>query len=152
MKSPAATVDEYLASLPNDRRQVMAEVLKVMRRGMPKGFEEVMNYGMITWQVPLAVLPDTHNKQPLMYAALASQKHHMAIFLCAVYGNAGLRKELDEGYERAGVRLDMGLGCIRFHKLHHVVLPVIGRIVSAGSMKQYIARVQELADEQKRKK
>ncbi len=151
MKSSAATVDEYLASLPADRRTVITAVLRAMRRSMPKGFEEVMNYGMICWQVPLTVLPDTHNKQPLMYAALANQKHHMAIYLCAVYGSAVLRKELEEGYARAGVRLDSGVGCIRFHKLHHVPLPVIGKIIGALSMKQFVARVQELAEQQKKK-
>ena len=151
MKSSATTVDEYLATLPADRRQVITGVLKVIRRNMPKGFEEVMNHAMICWQVPLAVLPDTHNKQPLMYAALASQKHHMAIYLCSIYGSAVLRRELEEGYERAGVRLDMGLGCIRFHKLHHVALPVIGRIIGAVSMKQFVSRMQELAEEQRKK-
>lgn len=152
MKSSAATVDEYLAALPDDRRKTISAVLQTVRRNMPKGFEEVMNYGMICWQVPLAVLPDTHNGQPLMYAALASQKHHMALYLCSLYGSTGLRKELEEGYARAGIRLDMGLGCIRFRKLHHVPLPVIGKIIGAISMKQFIARVQELQDEQQRKK
>jgi len=152
MNSSAATVEEYLASLPDGRRPAITAVLQVVRRHLPKGFEEVMNSGMICWQVPLAVLPDTHNKQPLMYAALANQKHHMALYLCSVYGSSSLRKDLEEGYARAGIRLDMGLGCIRFRKLHHVPLPVIGKIIGAVSMKQYIARVQELQDEQQKKK
>ena len=87
-----------------------------------------------------------------MYAALANQKHHMALYLCSVYGSSGLRKDLEEGYARAGIRLEMGLGCIRFRKLHHVPLPVIGKIIGAISMKQFIARVQELQEEQLKKK
>ena len=85
MQSNAATVDQYLAELPEDRREVIQKVRQVIRQNLPKGYEEVMNWGMITYQVPLEVYPDTYNKQPLMYAALASQKNHMAVYLSAIY-------------------------------------------------------------------
>ena len=52
---------------------------------LPEGYEEAMNWGMITYQVPLETYPDTYNKQPLMYAALASQKNHMAVYLTGIY-------------------------------------------------------------------
>src|SRR5688500_16729429 len=85
MKSDAVTVEEYLTSLPTERREAIAGVLKVMRRNMPKGYVEAMTGGMICWHVPLEVYSDTNNKQPLLYAALASQKNHMAIYMCSVY-------------------------------------------------------------------
>ena len=68
MRSNAATVAEYLAELPADRRAAIEVVRKVILKNLPKGYEEAMNWGMITYQVPLKTFPDTYNKQPLAYA------------------------------------------------------------------------------------
>ena len=72
MRSEAITVDEYLAALPENRRESLARVRRVILDHLPTGYEEAMNWGMITYQLPLAVYPDTYNGQPLMVAALAS--------------------------------------------------------------------------------
>ena len=79
MRSEAKTVDGYLAELPRDRREAISAVRRVIVENLPDGYEEAMNWGMITYQVPLSTYPETYNKQPLMYAALASQKNHMAV-------------------------------------------------------------------------
>src|SRR4249919_3361169 len=71
--SKAATVEEYLESLPEDRREVIAAVRKVILKNLPKGYEERMNWGMITYEVPLETYPHTYNGQPLCYAGLAAQ-------------------------------------------------------------------------------
>ena len=133
------TIEEYLATLPGDRREAISAVLQVMRKNMPKGYAETMNRGMITWQVPLEFYPDTYNGEPLMYAALANQKHHMALYLCSVYADKKLRQQLEDGYAHAGFKLDCGVGCIRFRKLQHVPLNVIGRLAGALSVKEYVA-------------
>jgi len=52
---------------------------------------ECMNWGMIPYEVPLEVFSGTYNKKPVMYAALASQKNHMAIYLSAIYCDKQLR-------------------------------------------------------------
>jgi uncharacterized protein YdhG (YjbR/CyaY superfamily) len=135
----STTVEQYIAALPPDRREAIAGVLKVMRRHMPKGFEESVHSGMICWQVPLWVYAKTDAGQPLLYAALASRKQHLALYLCSVYAVPALRRQLEDGYAAAGVRLDCGVGCIRFHKLHHVALPVVGRILSALTVPDFIA-------------
>ena len=83
MRSEAKTVDGYLAELPRDRREAISAVWRVIVENLPDGYEEAMNWGMITYQVPLSTYPETYNKQPLMYAALASQKNHMAVYLSA---------------------------------------------------------------------
>jgi len=137
--SSVATVEEYLASLPDDRREPVSTVLKVIRRNMPRGFEERMHGGMICWEVPPSVYCDPASKQPVMYAGLGSQKNHMAVYLCSLYLFPELREQLEHGYERAGIRLDRGAGCVRFRKLHHVALPVIGKLTGAVSLKQFVA-------------
>ena len=81
MRSEAETADGYLAELPRDRREAVSAVRRVIVENLPDGYEEAMNWGMITYQVPLSTYPETYNKQPLMYAALASRKNHMAVYL-----------------------------------------------------------------------
>ena len=76
MRSSATTVSAYLKTLPADRRRALSAVRKVIHQHLPMGYEEAMNWGMITYQVPLRTCPDTYNGQPLMYAALASQKRY----------------------------------------------------------------------------
>jgi len=72
MHSDAASVDEYLASLPPDRREAIAAVRQAILKHLPKGYEEGMGHGMIEYRVPLEAYPDTYNGLPLQYAALAS--------------------------------------------------------------------------------
>jgi hypothetical protein len=85
VRSDATTVDQYLSSLPEHRRAAIATVRQIILEHLPRGYEEAMNWGMIAYQVPLETYPDTYNGQPLMYAALASQKDHMAVYLTGIY-------------------------------------------------------------------
>jgi uncharacterized protein YdhG (YjbR/CyaY superfamily) len=85
MKSDAASIKDYLAEMPEERRETIKKVRKTILANLPDGYEEALNWGMITYQVPLEVYPDTYNKKPLMYAALVSQKNHMAVYLSGLY-------------------------------------------------------------------
>ena len=106
---------------------------------LPAGYEESFEHGMLAYQVPLAVYPDTYNKKPLLYAALASQKGHMALYLCNVYGLPALRERFAAGFAAAGKKLDMGKSCVRFKKLADVPLAVIGEAVAATPMADFVA-------------
>jgi hypothetical protein len=81
MQSSAATIEEYLASLPDDRRHAVSTVRDAINKHLPDGYAEQMDWGMISWVVPLSDYPDTYNKKPLCFAALASQKNHLAVYL-----------------------------------------------------------------------
>ena len=111
MKSDATTVRAYLDSLPDDRRTALAKVRTVIRRNLPTGIVEAMNWGMITYEVPLRTYPDTYNGQPLAYAALASQKNHMAVYLMGIYGDDALRQQFEDAYRASGKRMDVGKSC-----------------------------------------
>lgn len=143
MRSEAGTVEEYLASLPGERRDALQRVREVIRANLPEGYEEVMNWGMITYQVPLEVYPDTYNKQPLMYAALASQKHHMAVYLTSIYMDDDEREAFEADYRATGKKYDVGKSCVRFTDVADLPLDVIGRAISAAPMEAFVARVQE---------
>ena len=135
MRSDATTVKQYLAELPAERRKALTKVRKAIRANLPAGYEEVMNWGMITYQVPLETYPDTYNGQPLMYAGLASQKNHMAVYLSAVYLNPTSLEAFQEAYEATGKKLDMGKSCVRFKTLDDLPLDLIGETIA--SMRAY---------------
>lgn len=144
MRTEATTIDAFLATLTDDRREAIAAVLAKIRETIPKGYEEGMAWGMITWQVPLAVYPDTYNKKPLMYAALASQKSHLAVYLCNVYGMPELRARFEARFRASGKKLDMGQSCVRFKKLSDLPLDVIGEAIAATPMDAYVAHVKTI--------
>jgi uncharacterized protein YdhG (YjbR/CyaY superfamily) len=139
MRSKAATVKEYLDELPEGRRKALSKVRSAIRKNLPKGFEEVMNWGMICYQVPLKTFPDTYNKQPLMYAALASQKNHMAVYLSCIYADSKQRDWFENAYKATGKRLDMGKSCVRFRKLEDLPLDLIGKAISRVDLKDFLS-------------
>jgi uncharacterized protein YdhG (YjbR/CyaY superfamily) len=143
MQSTATTVEQYLAELPVDRREAIQAVRRVILENIPEGYEEAMNYGMIVFQVPLEVYPDTYNKKPLMYAALASQKHHMAVYLTAIYMDEEERQKFEEAYRSTGKRYDVGKSCVRFRKLENLPLELIGQAVGMMEMDEFVERVKK---------
>ncbi len=139
MRSDAATPREYLAGLPDDRRQALARVRAVIRKNLPRGYQEAMNWGMIAYEVPLRTFPDTYNGQPLLYAALASQKQHMAVYLSGIYGSESLRSWFDDAYAETGLRMDVGKSCVRFRSIDDLPLALIGEAIAAVPVEEFIA-------------
>jgi hypothetical protein len=142
MRSDAATVEEYLESLPGERRDALEAVRAVILEHLPDGYEEAMNWGMITYQVPLETHPDTYNGKPLMYAALASQKRHMAVYLTAVYASEDSREAFEAAYRATGKRMDMGKSCVRFRHLGDLPLDLIGETIGAVPVARFIEMVE----------
>ena len=144
MQSTAETVAEYLAGLPQDRRQAIEQVRRTILDHLPQGYEEAMNWGMITYQIPLDRYPDTYNGQPLMYAALASQKSHMAVYLSGIYSSDEAREEFETAYKATGKRFDVGKSCVRFKKLDDLPLDLIGDAIASMEVEQLIALVESV--------
>ena len=151
MRSSASTVEQYLAELPDDRREAIETVREVILKNLPGGYEEVMNWGMITYQVPLETYPDTYNKKPLMYAALASQKHHMAVYLTGIYMHDEGRQEFEAAYRATGKRYDVGKSCVRFRKLQDLPLELIGQSIALFGVTEFVERVKEARSVRKSK-
>jgi hypothetical protein len=139
VSSKATTPAAYLASLPADRRKVIAAVRAVIRKHLPAGYVESMNWGMLAYEVPLARYPDTYNGQPLMYLALAAQKNNYALYLTCASSNEPLMTKLEAVYRSAGRKLDMGKGCLRFKQLEELPLDIVGELVASTSVDQRIA-------------
>ena len=149
MRSNASTVEEYLAELPVDRREMIEAVRKVILDSLPAGYEEAINWGMISYQVPLEVCPDTYNRQPLMYAALASQKNYCSLYLTAIYMSEEGKQEFEEAYRATGKRYDVGKSCVRFRKLDDLPLPLIGEVIASVGVDEFVRRVREVHSSRK---
>lgn len=143
VSSAATSVDAYLAELPPERRAVIAQVRDFVRKHLPKGYQEVMNWGMITWEIPLSRYPVTYNKQPLSYAALAAQKNNYALYLTMIDEEGGGDHSIRQAYAKAGKKLDMGKSCLRFKKLDDLLFEPIGEAIAGTSVEDYIARYEE---------
>ncbi|MEQ1832839.1 MAG: DUF1801 domain-containing protein [Candidatus Eisenbacteria bacterium] len=139
MASKPASIDDYLASLPADRRAAMTAVRALVRKHLPKGYVEHLSSSWLAWSVPLAVYPDTYNGHPLMYAALVNQKNYVALHLVCAYMSPVLQQKLVTGFKSAGKRLDMGKACIRFKRVEDLALEPIAEVVAAVPMEKYVA-------------
>jgi hypothetical protein len=139
VRSDAATVDEYLHDLIDDRRAAIEAVRAVILANLPEGFVEGMQYGMIGYFIPLERYPDTHNGQPLGVCALANQKRHMALYLMGIYADDAEASWFKERWRESGKRLDMGKSCVRFRKLDDVPLDVVGAAIARTSVADFIA-------------
>jgi hypothetical protein len=133
------TVSAYLAKLPADRRKELQRVRAVVRKHLPEGYQESMGFGMIVYQVPLKVYPDTYNGQPLCYAGLANQKNHLSLYLMCAYGSPPLARKLRQGFAAAGKKLDMGKSCIRFKTADDLALDAVAEVVASVPADEFVA-------------
>jgi uncharacterized protein YdhG (YjbR/CyaY superfamily) len=138
VSSKETTPAAYLASLPADRRKVVAAVRAVIRKHLPKGYVESMSWGMLAYEIPLSRYPDTYNKQPLMYLALAAQKNNYALYLTSTSSEKKLMDRLGAAYKASGRKLDMGKGCLRFKSLDELPMDVIADLVASQSVEKRI--------------
>ena len=139
MKSKAASIDEYLAQLPPERRAAIEVLREVIRKNLPEGYEEVLQYGIIGYVVPLKAFPAGYlnrKNEPLPYVCLASQKNYMTIHLMSVYGPG--EAEFRKSYEATGKRLDMGKACVRFRKVEDLALDVIAKTIARYPVAKWI--------------
>ncbi|MCP5055697.1 MAG: DUF1801 domain-containing protein [bacterium] len=143
MAKKPTTVAEYLASLPADRREALESVRKTIKKNLPKGYAEGIQYGMIGYFVPHSVYPAGYHadpSQPLPFASLANQKNHMSIYLMCIYSDEEHRDRFVRAWKATGKKLDMGKSCVRFKKLEDVPLEVVGEAIQGVPVTEFIAR------------
>jgi hypothetical protein len=138
VSSAASTVEEYLAELPPERAAVIEQVRELVLANLPSGVVETMNWGMIAYEIPLERHADTYNGQPLLYAALAAQKRHYALYLHSVYASEDVAERLRAAYDDAGMKLDVGRSCVRFTRLDRLLPDAVAEAISAVTVDEYI--------------
>ncbi|TWT62020.1 DUF1801 domain-containing protein [Rubinisphaera italica] len=147
VSSQAKTVTDYLNSLQEDRREIISELRQLILDNLPQGYEETMNWGMISYEVPLNRYPETYNKQPLNYIALASQKNYCSLYLMCVYQEAGKMGRLVKAFKAANKKLNMGKSCIRFKSLDDLPLETIAEIIASTSVSDFIAEYEQAREQ-----
>lgn len=142
VQSKATTVEQYLAELPQERRETLNAVREVILQNLDRpNIEEGMQYGMIGYYVPHRVYPAGYHcnpKDPLPFAGLAAQKNHLSLYLMCVYGSEEQSSEFQQAWAKTGKRLDMGKTCIRFKKLDDLALDVIAKCLKRMTARKYI--------------
>jgi hypothetical protein len=137
---PVLTVNQWLASVPAERKDTINAVRDAVNERLPHGYEETVDWGMLAWVVPLATLPNTHNGHPLLFAALGAHTKVMTIYLMSVYADRELRREFETAYKKTGKKLDMGGCCVHFKKLDDLPLDVVGNIIAGVAVDKYVER------------
>jgi len=143
MRTETSTPDEYLKTLPAERCEAMAALRKVILKSLPKGFAEVMNYGMIGYVVPHSLYPGGYHcdpKQPLPFMNLASQKNYIALYHLGLYADKKMLAWFtDEFARQSPAKLDMGKSCIRFKDPKAIPMKLIGELAGKTTVKGWIA-------------
>jgi Domain of unknown function (DU1801) len=146
---PELTVEQWLASVPAERRDAINIVRDVINEHLPQGYEETVDWGMLAWVVPFARLPNTHNGHPLMLAALGAHRKLMTVYLMTVYGDPELRREFEIAYKGTGKKLNMGGSCVHFKKLDDLPLNVVGNTIARVSVDKYVERYESSRPQKK---
>lgn len=143
MRSASTTPEEYLISLPEDRKPVMTELRNIILQNLPKGYLETITYGMLSYVVPHSVYPNGYHcdpKQPLPFMSIASQKNFIALYHMGLYSDENLLNWFKNEYsENCSAKLDMGKSCIRFKKINEIPMLLVGRLTSKVSVNDWIA-------------
>lgn len=143
MQSKAATVDDYIEELPEDRKAAMKKLRAVIKKNIPKGFKEGMGYGMAGYVVPHSKYPAGYHcdpAQPLPFMGFASQKNFIAVYSMSVYADPALYKWFTEAHAKASAKkLDMGKSCIRYKKPDDIPFELIGELASKMTPDEWIA-------------
>lgn len=142
MQSKAATPEQYIAELPDDRRIAIEKLRKVVLANLPKGLKEVMIYGMLGYVVPHEIYPNGYHcdpKLPLGFFNIASQKNSINIYHMVLYADKDLHNWFVSEYPKhCKSKLDMGKSCVRFKKLDDIPYQLIGELIAKITVEQYI--------------
>lgn len=152
MQSQATTVKDYLAELPTERRATIAAVRAMILKHLPPGYEEGMGYGMIGYFVPHTLYPagyPSDPKQPLPFAGLASQKNYCSLYLMAPYVDPKSLQAIENAFKKAGKKLDMGKGCIRFKRAEDLPLEALGELLGEWTVARYIQAFEAVRERKK---
>jgi uncharacterized protein YdhG (YjbR/CyaY superfamily) len=156
MQSKATTVDQYIDELPEDRKKAVAELRKVIKKNIPKGFQEVMAYGMPGYSIPHSKYPDGYHcdpKLPLPFLSFASQKNFIAVYHMGIYADPKLLKWFTDAHTKASPKkLDMGKSCLRYKKAEDIPYELIGELVSKMTPDEWIAIYEKNYKSQLKKK
>lgn len=156
MQSKATTVEDYIKELPNERKEAITKLRKVIKKNLPKGFKEEMNYGNIGYVVPHSKYPAGYHcdpKLPLPFIGLASQKNSINFYHMGMYANPALLKWFIGAHAQASTkRLDMGKSCIRFKNPEDIPYKLLGELVAKITVDDWVEMYETILKNSRKKK
>jgi len=142
MTSDAKTPEAYINALPQDRKDAVSKLRKVILKNLPNGFTETMGYGMLGYVVPHSIYPDGYHcdpKLPLPFMSIASQKNFVGVYHMGIYANKDLYDWFVNEYPKHSNRkIDMGKSCIRLKKIEEIPYELIGELASKMTPNEWI--------------
>ena len=143
MQSSATPPQGYIDQLPEDRKAIMKELRAILLKNLPKGFKEVMSYGLLGYVVPHSLYPNGYHcdpQLPLPFMGIASQKNFIALYHMGIYANQEMLEWFQDEYaKQVKTKLDMGKSCIRFKKIEQIPVKLIGALASKMTPEEWIA-------------
>ena len=137
------SVKEYVEGLPEDRQAVVKKLQALIKKNIPKGFEEQLNYGMIGYVVPHKIYPDGYHcdpKLPLPFLSLASQKNFIALYHMGIYAKPDLLEWFVSEYPKhCKSKLDMGKSCVRFKKMEDIPYALLEELMKKMTVQDWIS-------------
>ena len=147
MPPTATTVASYIDALPTDRKTAFKKLRQVIKRNLPKGFKEVMNYNIPSYVVPHSIYPDGYHcdpKLPLPFLGLASQKNFIALHHMGIYADPKLLAWFKKEWPKhVDTRLDMGKSCIRFKKVESIPYDLVGKLAAKMTVKDWVSQYEK---------
>jgi hypothetical protein len=138
MPDTPVTPQEYLAQVPDARRELVGAIRRTIIDHLPEGFEETIEFKMLSYVVPLERFANTYNSRPLPVVSLANQKQYVSLYLMGIYADDREREWFVDAWKATGRRLNMGKSCVRFKRLEDVPLDVVGQAVARVSIDDII--------------
>jgi hypothetical protein len=143
MQYKATSPEDYILQVPEGRQETLIKLRKTIKNNLPKGFEEVVQYGMIAYYVPHSTYPDGYHcnpKEPLPFMSFASQKNSVNLYHMGIYAKPELQEWFVNEYPKHCKRtLDMGKSCIRFKNLEDIPFDLIGNLVAKMNVQEWIS-------------
>ncbi len=142
MHSTATTVDQYIAEVPEERRDAFVKLFSTIRQNIDPKFSEAIGYGMPGWDISKEVYPPGYHVDPMLpvpFLGVANQKNYIALYHMGLYADPALLDWFTAEYEKTGEKLDMGKSCIRFKKMSKIPYTLIGELVARMSLNDYLA-------------
>ncbi|MDB9806000.1 DUF1801 domain-containing protein [Crocinitomicaceae bacterium] len=142
MTIKASTPEEYIQNLPEDRISPVGKIRQIILKNLPKGFEEGIGYGMLSYHVPKTIYPAGYHCDtmlPLPFMNVASQKNFVALYHMGMYANPKLLEWFVTEYPKhSSKKLDMGKSCVRFKKMEDIPFELIGELVTKMSVQDWV--------------
>ena len=143
MQIIAENTEDYIEKIPEERQDGMQKLIETIRKNIPKGFTEMMQYSMPSWSISLEDYPNGYHctpNTPLPFLSVANQKNSINVYHMGMYMKPEILEWFQEEFPKhSKKKLDMGKSCVRFKKPEDIPFELVSELVSKMTPKEYIS-------------